>query len=176
MGAGKGRGVPADFQTVEWIKCSYKANNYVLSDVPVGTIRTVEFDGTVSRCSDAVASLIYYRATDSDIRTAFFSNANTNNFVCAPVTPMSANYEGISVFTRNAGLDAETAPLYLFGGPTGSAARSRQISCKRFSINGGILFDGVPVYRKSDNAIGLYDLVAGKFCPAIGTFTKGADV
>lgn len=41
-----------------------------------------------------------------------------------------------------------------------------------------LLFDGVPCYRKSDNIIGMYDMVSNVFCPVhgSGTWRKGADI
>ena len=44
-------------------------------------------------------------------------------------------------------------------------------------IQGGVpIIDLVPCYRKSDNKIGMYDLVSQTFMPVTGTWTKGADV
>lgn len=42
--------------------------------------------------------------------------------------------------------------------------------------NGVPIIDLVPCYRKSDNKIGMYDLVSQTFMPVTGTWTKGADV
>ena len=44
--------------------------------------------------------------------------------------------------------------------------------------NGGLVRDFIPVYRKSDNVIGLYDLVNGVFYTnaGTGTFTKGSNI
>lgn len=48
----------------------------------------------------------------------------------------------------------------------------------RLYKNGKIAFDGIPCYRKSDEEIGLYDLVSKEFYTnqGTGTFTKGPDV
>ena len=48
----------------------------------------------------------------------------------------------------------------------------------RLYKNGKIAFDGIPCYRKSDDVIGLYDLVSKEFYTnsGTGTFTKGPDV
>ena len=48
----------------------------------------------------------------------------------------------------------------------------------RLYKNGKIAFDGIPCYRKSDEEIGLYDLVSKQFYTnqGTGTFTKGPDV
>lgn len=41
---------------------------------------------------------------------------------------------------------------------------------------GAPIIDLIPCYRKSDNKIGMYDLVSQTFMPVTGTWTKGADV
>lgn len=48
----------------------------------------------------------------------------------------------------------------------------------KFYDNGTLVRDFIPVYRKQDGTIGLYDLVEGKFYvnQGSGTFLKGADV
>lgn len=48
----------------------------------------------------------------------------------------------------------------------------------RLYKNGEIAFDGIPCYRRSDNAVGLYDLVSKEFLVNAGTgsFTPGPDV
>ena len=42
--------------------------------------------------------------------------------------------------------------------------------------NGIPIIDLVPCYRKSDNKIGMYDLVSQSFMPVTGTWTKGENV
>lgn len=55
---------------------------------------------------------------------------------------------------------------------------TNQIYYFRLYKNRKIAFDGIPCYRKSDDVIGLYDLVSKQFYTnqGTGTFTKGADV
>lgn len=58
--------------------------------------------------------------------------------------------------------------------------RQSYTRCAYFQIYDGetLECDLVPCYRKSDNVIGMYDLVSGNFRTNVGsgTFTKGADV
>lgn len=178
MGVSKSEDViPDDYQEVTWIQCTYRGYNYVKTDVAIKDIQTVEFDGSVWKCSDSTASLVFYQAKDDELKLGFFSNYTyLHAFICSPVVLTSEDYTGHAVFTKRSGYGSETAPLYLFGGPTSSSARSRSIRCNKFMINGGKLFRGVPVYRKADSKIGLYDFVSRTFYPAVGSFTKGADV
>lgn len=55
---------------------------------------------------------------------------------------------------------------------------TNQIYYFRLYKNGEVAFDGIPCYRKSDEEIGLYDLVSKQFYTnqGTGTFTKGPDV
>lgn len=55
---------------------------------------------------------------------------------------------------------------------------TNQIYYFRLYKNGKIAFDGIPCYRKTDEEIGLYDLVSKQFYTnqGTGTFTKGPDV
>lgn len=68
---------------------------------------------------------------------------------------------------------------YLFGSNNGTDNAfivMRLYACKIYD-NGNLVRDFIPVYRKSDGAIGLYDLVGKSFYAnaGTGTFLKGAD-
>lgn len=75
-----------------------------------------------------------------------------------------------------------TKPMYLFGfNNTGNAdTRSLQLKIYRCKLYEGdtLIRDFIPCYRKSDNVIGLYDLVNDVFYTnqRTGTFLKGNDV
>lgn len=168
--------LPDEYQQVAWLKCSAKAYNYVLTDVAVKDIATVEMDGDVYASGDDLPSLIFYRTSDSAARLGYFTNTSyTSAFTTSPVTAKASTYSGVTVFTKKSGYSSETAKLYLFGGPNG-VGKSREFKARKITMNGGTLFDGIPVYRKSDSAKGFYDFVSGAFYPAVGSFTKGADV
>ena len=70
--------------------------------------------------------------------------------------------------------------IYLFN-CRGISRISCAVTCWGFTMSaadGTPIRSFVPCYRKSDNAIGLYDTVEGAFYTNAGTgaFTKGADV
>lgn len=60
---------------------------------------------------------------------------------------------------------------------TNSFSQKASVAYKYFRIKdeGGLLFWGIPVKRKTDNALGMYDLVKKKFCTnsGTGTFVEG---
>lgn len=172
--------LPDEYQAVECITSSYKANNYVLTDVPVKDASRVVIDGTVYSGSDNCASLCFYQASNNAMRLGYFNNSTYNQgYTCRPSVAMGDSETGTFTFSRNAPHATETASLYLFGGPTGNTARSRVLSMNSAAIyddNSTLQFRGVPVYRKSDNKMGLYDFVGRAFHEAVGTFTKGGNV
>lgn len=75
---------------------------------------------------------------------------------------------------------SDSLPFYLFAWRYGDTLRSGTGRIWGFSmeINGNLIRDMVPCYRKSDNAPGFYDLVSGSFSTNAGTgsFVTGADV
>ena len=66
----------------------------------------------------------------------------------------------------------------LLGGIEGYTGGSTLYSCKIYNSSNVLIRNFVPCYRKSDNVIGLYDLVGKQFYTnsGSGTFTKGSDV
>lgn len=57
-------------------------------------------------------------------------------------------------------------------------SRIKLYHCRMTDLNGNLVRDYIPCYRKSDGEIGLYDLVNGTFNTNIGTgtFIKGGDI
>lgn len=79
--------------------------------------------------------------------------------------------------------EANTIPLFLFGQNFGGSLKGGSTSkCYRCTIwdktTGDMIADFVPCYRKSDDVIGMFDLVSETFKTNLGsgTFTKGDDV
>lgn len=98
---------------------------------------------------------------------------------------LKVNGETILSGLRNySDIDFENAYLYLCGyncngnflGTQGWSGKCYWCTVK--DLNGNIVGEFIPCYRKSDGAIGLYNLTTSTFCEKIGygTFTKGANV
>lgn len=84
--------------------------------------------------------------------------------------------DGTNTNTISKTLNAQ--PKYLFTyAPSSYLAKVKVFSLK-FSKNGSIILNMIPCYRKSDNVIGLYDLVGKQFYTnqGTGTFLKGNNV
>lgn len=78
---------------------------------------------------------------------------------------------------------ANTIPLFLFGqnygGSLSNGSTSNIYRCTIWNkANGNMVADLVPCYRKSDDVIGMFDLVSETFKTngGTGTFTKGGNV
>ena len=89
--------------------------------------------------------------------------------------------DGTLIYTADTQSFVGTYNAYLFArnqiGTTNNYAYIKLYSCKIYD-NGTLIRDFIPVYRKSDMTIGLYDTVNGKFYTnaGTGTFLKGSDI
>jgi len=72
-----------------------------------------------------------------------------------------------------------TIPIYIFTIGNGNSVENRHVLIKLYSFkiyeNGELVRYMVPCYRKSDNVVGLYDIINSKFYTNSGTgeFIKG---
>ena len=107
-------------------------------------------------------------ATTLDIVNVVLENSNwyVNNTKIGTAANVGANTKTIPIFG-----------VYYNGGSIADRASIRVYSLKMYE-NGQIRREFVPCYRKSDNAIGLYDLVTNQFYTnaGTGTFVRGANV
>ena len=128
------------------------------------------------------------RASGIKYRVCFGDNQYTTNLDAEVGTKMNvevakgyADFNG-TTFTFSQGALTVTNPMLIFAVYRGSNILT---GYGRFIFyymqiydNGTLVRDFVPCYRKSDNVIGLYDLVNDTFYTnaGSGTFTKGQDV
>lgn len=113
-----------------------------------------------------VARMFATSENPSDINLSFERDGTETT-----VTPVSSNFESKPMPSES---------IYLFN-CRGISRTSCAVTCWGFKMTAADstpIRNFVPCYRKSDNAIGLYDTVEGKFYTNTGTgsFTKGADV
>ncbi len=99
---------------------------------------------------------------------------NKIEFKNRTLTINSINYGTAQEFSFTSNI-----PIYIFALNHGNTADLRNLNLRLFRLKfykeGNILRDFVPCYRKSDNVVGLYDLVEDKFYVNQGTgnFLKG---
>lgn len=112
-------------------------------------------------------------ATPDDL--LFFSGTTSKNF---SLTQINKRYD-LELSVNDGNFDNNSnQPLYLFTfNNMGSVTAFANIKLYKFEItnNNTIIRDLVPCYRKSDNVLGMYDLVENKFYTNDGTgeFLKG---
>lgn len=186
--------LPTEYQEVEYIESTgtqyidtgycATANTKVLTDVKVLSVPARNAWLFGSRNSDVTSryELIWL---DSEKVYRFYYGTNNYTFSGVPSTgelaittaSTGATINGVSV-TPAAATISSTNSIYIFSCHGGTASNEtsymRLFSFKIYEGN-TLMRDFVPCYRKSDNAVGLYDLVNGVFYTNAGTgdFAKG---
>ena len=137
------------------------------------------------------SSSIYYgynvgstNSASPKANTKYLSQLNFLNTRCALTTEVDT---GTSKFVKSLTneLEQQTAPIGIFcylrlsdGEIVSASSRDMIFFRARISQGSEIIRDYVPVYRRSDGEIGLYEMFTGQFLTneSTGTFTKGDDV
>lgn len=202
MGAKKEEhGVPDDYQKVEWIKSD--GNQYIIL---TPNIKRTEFEkykisadaeisntmstiGMIAAITEAtgcwigalsdgqhigLSSSIYFQGIDIYTKHKYEIDLTrgTNTY---------ATCDGINEIIRQRKASI-VGPVALFAAVRDNNASSYKCKCKMYHAevfyNGAKIRELYPCYRKSDNVIGMYDVVTDTFYTnsGSGTFTKGADV
>ncbi len=120
--------------------------------------------------------------TTEQLRLVHLIEATASGNSIGTVTLKNGTSASITRTHPNLALHAGTNGYGIFGrfsdGVIGGETYSFRLDFLRCFVNGAIGGDYVPVYRKSDNEIGLLDVVNNVFCTndGSGAFTKGNDV
>lgn len=113
--------------------------------------------------------MVVYTDTDVTSRHLYEYNVSLN----------AAKIDGITVGTvGNIGATNNTIHIFQRNYQASPLTASAKLYSMKLYENAVKVRDFIPCYRKSDNEIGLYDLVNGVFYTnaGSGTFAKGADV
>ena len=108
---------------------------------------------------------------------------NTKHYIECEINSLSVDNQTPITASMEYATLSNSLKLFVRGGynsavfNSDSYSKAKLYSCKIYD-NDVLVRNFVPCYRKSDNEIGLYDLVNGVFYinAGTGTFTKGADV
>jgi len=197
-GNSKQGGLPNEYQQVEYIESNgtqyitldYKASNNTSSEGKyqlTAITTTMLFGSRTSSTSNfyglnwggSTANPAYYNSYNSGVITNKTIDTNIHTFHKDKAILYIDNTK-LSTHTNTASF---TTPynMVVFGCNTNGTVglfTSARIFYLQFYDYDTLKIDLVPCYRKSDNVIGLYDLVNDKFYTNEGTgqFTKGADV
>jgi len=202
MAAVAGGRLPAAYQEVEWIGCSaggpyintglYPTSEWKITGnfrmeaapaytayifgVKQGSNKVLEFYGNSNNLAykntSSGASVLNCGSTDTSWHSF---EAAEKTMKIDSTTYTSSSFGGITSITNPLLLlGTFQASGAITGGNTGREIKEIFIE----NENGVLVGDFVPCYRKSDNAIGMYDLVTNAFLgnSGSGSFTKGSNV
>lgn len=181
MGAKSEQGLPGEYQQVEWIGHAKTKSIWIKIPNPniQGAIKKVIMDIAIpSTTSDnpviwgGVASNGYGSTPYGDMQ------GTLGNVTCSPKKSQVSDISVRTTYTFNVPSYSAPQNCYCVWGWDGSSFTTsiRGYSVTFYGANDAVMFRGIPCYRKSDNAIGLYNTVSKVFLPGLGTWTKGADV
>ena len=195
-----GHGLPSEYQEVEWIQSDGNQRIAITDDQSITDINKFIFEADVSvhetnsstaifMCLGSTAGL-WLRVVSSGTKigvgsSAYFSvdiserhtykldssrSENTSYATCDGVSEIPRAKTNIASkrLTLFAALDISNWTYY---------SKVRMYSAKAW-FNGALIRELYPCYRKSDNVIGMYDIVNDVFYTnsGSGTFTKGGNV
>jgi len=189
--------LPNAYQEVEYIESS--GTQYIDSNVipDNSTGLKVKFSQT-SSSDDIVVGCIsqtngrFWISVYNNAKQYISFNINSNPFDCNLneiyntennfLNSRKGKINGIDVVNINETLKTTTNSIYVFGANYYQQGFNLGCSCKIYNLmisqGSNVIRNFIPCYRKSDNEIGLYDLVNNVFYTnqGTGTFTKGKDV
>lgn len=201
MGTTAGGNLPSAYQQVEWIE----SNNGPLIDTGIygklstkiecGIQRTGTGDAmypTLFGCHTPsilmsvqnAGSGSYWTFGNSGEKSVPYSFYNSIHDIIFDKTSITVDGSVKASYSATTLVEDSSVHIGIFGrfkgGSPVTLSAQCQARCSYFKIyeNNTLVCDLIPCYRKSDNEIGMYDLVRQVFLTNAntGTFTKGADV
>jgi hypothetical protein len=185
-------GLPSEYQQVEWIAgtSTNSGTNYIDTGIKMQTGIEITFGVSWNQSGNPS----YDRVAGFDKLNwieAGANNATITLYQHGSYSSINSNRKEIKVTTTYWAVDNTTIQTY--STPTFGTSNivlltntvGQWTGSGRFSIwdcvikvDDNVLFNAIPCYRKSDNVIGMYDLVSETFFTnaGSGSFTKGGDV
>lgn len=195
-GGGQKNRLPDEYQEVEYVQSS--GTQYFITDYYANGNSCYDF-----QFSDGITSGVIFGAYNTGWTTGsgFYHNNTTSqreyfHYYANTMTALDGSYtkqftlsseKGV-LYSNGAVISSVSDktftlsyPLYILAGNWYGSRAEQPISCKLYYFKiheGGInIHEFIPCYRKSDNVIGMYDLVEDEFITnaGTGTFEKGPD-
>ena len=202
-GGGGGGGLPSEYQQVEYIANTTGGEYIATSFCPV-KVPTYSMLISISTSSLQYGDKMLFGAQDGDYLEPYqwYTNSQrwygrTGTSKYNNVTSTVSDISGIIEITMSpdaltvndqsllptSGTATRATPIYVFAWNNNGAAQYKMpaptaIYYLRAVADGDDLLNLIPVYRKADGVIGLFDTVSQTFYTNAGTgaFTKGTDV
>lgn len=126
----------------------------------------IETSTAITRFGNKSTSGLAYNYVTSDIRT-LFDLSNDGYYI-----------DGINRWTPNSSDFTTGGHLRIFAASNSSNKAIGKLYSAKIYENGVLVRDMIPCYRKSDNVVGMYDIVNDVFYTnaGTGTFIKGGNV
>ena len=195
--------IPADYQQVEYIRTE---GGYIETDIQADASYTIYGDGnTIGAGFNGSIIDAYTNNTNRTGNYMLTGSAATPNlrwqiyWIGTGAQQVIGSSTGIDMtkryqFTQNSSgitiTQGEASYTKTYSAPTtgtlpnyrlgGNIQNNRNqvyfYNAKIYNSSGTLLHDFIPVYKKADGKIGVYDIVGEKYYPGTGTIVKGADV
>lgn len=197
--------LPNEYQEVEWIASD--GNQYLLTNVSGDIVRKMEVIFSVptsftadwgefisnwqsedhnctrigiTRMGASAIGINCYNNSISRYRNTFCSGYKNRKTTLISTYPSSLSVTpsyGLDERSRTEGL-TNTNNIGIFANTSGSGGTDAVIYSVKFYSSSGLIFNGIPCYRKSNSVIGLYDTISNTFFTNRGTgsFTRGSDM
>lgn len=176
----------------QWIDTNYtmSANSFWATiDVnytnPTSEQAVLGINTKVEVYSDATPNINIWVKNDSATTTKATAGATSKNTWQRVRAQYESEYAAISIdggtvsSSKLASVSLNVSPITLLAySSSGSYASSAKLRAAKIWDTSGLVRNYIPCYRKSDNVIGLYDTIEGKFYTnsGTGTFGKGRDI
>lgn len=149
------------------------ASSFFLTNVDAGPTRKVVLHTQKMTTGQSQVLGAYTGTAIMGSAYGTFENRSGSSYTCNPAIPIGQAMDepAILTFTRNASANTNKVAI----GNTTSQAYSREIKIfdvKIYYANDQLQFHGIPCYRKSDGAVGLYDTLTEMFFDGVGTRYK----
>lgn len=168
--------LPAEYQEVEWIGYS-TSKLFLITSVEASNVTKVVSD--VEKLSVPSSGTVF---PDGGGSTSWgtVENLSGSKWSCNPSYARDVLFGRTTLTSTKTGSPSGGVRI---GYSTATFCPSlRYYTLKIYGANDALLFDGVPCYRKSDNRIGMYDMVSDSFVAttksgaASGNWSNGDDV
>ncbi|MBR6572201.1 MAG: hypothetical protein IKK77_00580 [Clostridia bacterium] len=195
--------LPSDYQQVEYIEGT--TGQFIATGVKIGTLSSPEVEVTMKSTGKYQGADVYALngiylgmpnifqvglalTSETTCRVTMnigsgaigVTDLDSSKFYTLYAKNGSQRVNGVEIGKANYAYNESDNVFYLFGRRDGNIIQSynMQISKCKILDNGNLIRDYIPCYRKSDNVIGLYDLVENRFYTNQGTgiFVVGGDV
>ena len=186
--------LPADYQEVEyiqssgtqWIDSEFTVSPEILTNglkaeskvAILGTARSAMYKNKLPYFFVGTSSGNFYSGLGGSYKTSSVSNDGEPHILTLDSTEQTYSVDGTVVSQYSQNYSGSSGGLYLFISSSGSSPLTSKLYYTKIYYQGELVRYFVPCYRKSDNEVGLYDSITGRFFTNAGSeeFSKGPDI